>query len=116
MSLFKLPTETDGDSNPFYSFRAELEELSYTFTFYWNTRRARWSFDLIALDGEEIITGQTVHPNLNLLRRSVSAQKPPGLLICLPENPSGVIFAPALNDLGATYSLVYYTSDDSALA
>lgn len=116
MALFKLPTETDGENNPRYSFRSELEGKSYTFSLYWVGRMDRWSFDLVDANDDAVITGQVIHPNLNLLRRTAVAEKPPGLLICLPENPEGTILAPGLNDLGASYSLFYYTSDDPQLA
>jgi len=115
MSAFNLQTLHDGET-PFYSFQTDLEGDTFKFDFYWSSRRSRWSFDLTTVAGEQIITGQVVHPNLNLLRRSVSANRPPGVLVCLPENPNGTIEAPALTDLGTSYSLTYYTSDDPEVA
>lgn len=110
MALVQFRTLTDGTQA--YVQRTDLDGTDYLVSFLYNLRRDRWTFSLQDLDGNFLLTGQTVHLNVPLNRRAVGG--PPGVLIALPE--TGVTEPPGLHDLGEAVKLFYITADDSVLA
>jgi len=109
-----LIIDTLSDGTPFYDQRVTLEDQEYLLRFRWNSRRKHWHLDVRTIAGEDIVLGQTIAIGTDLLRRSVSPNKPPGRLTALAEDDQ--IIAPELFDLGGRAFLYYFTSDDEALA
>ena len=112
MAVQIIDTLTDNET-PFYEQRTSLEDKDYLFTFYWNPRRNVWTFDLQTLAGTPIIAGQTIRCDTDLLRRSTSAEKPPGLLTAISYTTNKT--SPGFVDLGGRVQLAYFTSDDAVL-
>jgi hypothetical protein len=107
MSLV-LPTLTDGTEA--YDTRVQLEGVEYLFAFRYNFRRELWSFSIQAIDGTDILTGQTVHVGIPLNRRAVGG--PPGLFIAISETDD--IESPTFDELGARVKLCYLTAAEVA--
>jgi hypothetical protein len=116
MAILELQTLTDG--TPHYTFRTQLEGTDYQFTFRFGTRRGVWVFDLATVDGDDIVVGQVVTIGRDLLKRSASAFKPPGLLWAwnISRQESGGAFElPGLTDLGPDGRCrLYYTESTTA--
>lgn len=109
--ILELPTLTNGE--PHYSFRTQLEGVDYQFDFRYGERRACWMFDMSALDGTEIVTGQMVIIGSDLLRRSAVSEKPLGQLWAanvIEPSEGGPRALPGLYDLGqGGRARMYYT-------
>ncbi len=111
MSLVQIPTLTDGTTA--YRIRTRLEGQDWLFDFTWNTRTSRWAFDVSALDGTGVVTGQAVVVGVGgLLGRAVGG--PLGQLAATSSD--GTDTAPGLRELGDRVRLFYITSDDELLA
>lgn len=104
-----IPTLADGTR--YYEQRTQLDGTEYLFRFMWNPRRNRWAFDLTDVDENPIILGQSIVPDLDLLRRSVVPQKPPGLLVCIKTQEE--LEAPGLETLGNGFILAYLEANDA---
>lgn len=109
MSVTEFATLTDGTQR--YQQRVSLDGTEYFVTFAYSLRRDRWTFSLQGLDSTDILTGETVHPNIQLNRRAVGG--PPGVLMAIPI--SGFVGAPGLHDLGEGVKLFYISADDPLL-
>jgi len=107
MSL-AIPTFTDGTEA--YDQRTQLEGVEYLFQFRYNFRRELWTFSIQALDGTDILTGQTVHVNIPLNRRAVGG--PPGLFLAISETDD--LESPTLQELGDRVKLCYVTAAEVA--
>jgi hypothetical protein len=106
--MLVIPTLTDGTEA--YDQRTQLEGVEYLFQFRYNFRRELWTFSLQALDGTDILTGQTVHVGIPLNRRAVGG--PPGLFIAVSETDD--IESPTFDELGARVKLVYLSAAEVA--
>lgn len=107
MSLV-IPTLSDGTEA--YDQRTQLEGTEYLFSFRYNLRRELWTFSIQALDGADILTGQTVHVGIVLNRRAVGG--PPGVFIAVSETAD--ISSPTLHELGQRVKLYYLTAAEVA--
>ncbi len=106
--MLVIPTLTDGTEA--YDQRTQLEGVEYLFQFRYNFRRELWTFSIQALDGTDILTGQTVHVGIPLNRRAVGG--PPGLFIAVSETDD--IESPTFDELGARVKLVYLSAAEVA--
>ncbi len=107
MSLV-IPTLTDGTEA--YDQRTQLEGVEYLFQFRYNFRRELWTFSILALDGTDILTGQTVHVGIPLNRRAVGG--PPGLFLAISETDD--LESPTFHELGLRVKLCYLTAAEVA--
>jgi hypothetical protein len=101
VAIFEIATLTDG--TPHYQTRTNLDGVDYQFTFRFGDRRECWVFDMATLDGEEVISGQTVIGAADLLRRAPPDSRPPGALFALNLQDDGqghVLELAGLYDLG----------------
>ena len=96
--------------NPSYSYRISLEEISYKFKFYFNTRDNRWMFDLSYADGEPIVLGEALVPNYPILL-DYNIENLSGYMYLQPigENQNETITNPY--ELNQYYTLRYYYDD-----
>lgn len=93
-----VPTHTD----PFYTVKTLLDGSQFQFQFYWNHRSSTWSFDLYDVNGNAVVTGVKVVPNIPLLGRAHHVDGcPPGELICVTQDPLNDA-PPGLKDLDLT--------------
>lgn len=88
-----------------------LDGTNYVFVFRWNERAQAWHFDLYTEDGEPIAMGVRVVVSWPLLRRCVSARRPPGELIAVDTTGQG---DPGRSDLGARVQLQYIEAETVA--
>ncbi len=109
MSLI-IPTFSGVDTVEAYDQRTQLEGVEYLFQFRYNFRRELWTFSIQALDGTDILTGQTVHVGIPLNRRAVGG--PPGLFLAISETDD--IESPTYEELGARVKLCYMTAAEVA--
>lgn len=117
--ILEIPTLTDG--TPHYSLRVQLEGVDYQFDFRFGERRGGWVFDLLTLDGVDVLRGQLVTCGRDFLRRCRAvAECPPGNLWAYnTEEPSasdgGFLAIPGLQDLGqGGRCRLYYTESTTA--
>jgi len=54
--MFFLPTSKD-KRDDFYTFEVDLDERSYIFQLYWNTRANGWFLSLLDLEGVPLVSG-----------------------------------------------------------
>lgn len=105
-----IPTNSSGTIRE-YTETIALEGVAYSFKFSWNTRTATWMLSIYALDGTAIVEGIAITCGVDLLRGSVVAGKPPGLLFAAPTDGSPV--RPAIDGLGSRVLLYYRESTDA---
>jgi hypothetical protein len=106
-----IPTDATGTLRE-YTQQVALEGTKYTVKLSWNTRTEGWYLSLYVVDADQtpVIQGVLVSCDLDLLRGSVVAEKPPGLLIALPTDSS--VERPGLKDFGSRVQLYYRDSDE----
>lgn len=104
-----IPTNSSGTIRE-YTETIALEGVVYSFKFSWNTRTETWYLSIYARDGSPIIEGIAITCGVDLLRGSVVAGKPPGLLIAVPTDGSTI--RPAIDGLGSRVQLYYRESFD----
>ena len=107
--MIVIPTNSSGTIRE-YTETIALEGVAYSFKFSWNTRTATWYLSIYALDGTAIIEGIAITCGVDLLRGSVVAGRPPGLLFAGPTDGSTV--RPAIDGLGSRVQLYYRESFD----
>jgi hypothetical protein len=106
-----IPTDATGMLRE-YTEQVQLEGVKYTVKLSWNTRTEGWYLSLYVVDADQtpVIQGVLVSCGVDLLRGSVVAEKPPGLLMAAPTDSS--VERPGLKDLGARVQLYYRDSDE----
>ena len=107
--MIVIPTNSNGTIRE-YTETIALEGVAYSFKFSWNTRTETWYLSICALDGTAIIEGIAITCGVDLLRGSVIAGRPPGLLFAGPTDGSTV--RPAIDGLGSRVQLYYRESTD----
>lgn len=108
MSGIFIPTIAE----PFYALTVVLEGKPYNFDFRYNQREDSWYFSLALEDGTELIGGQRVVCDTNLLARCRDVRKPPGYLTAKAIDSNTE--APGLDELGADkrVTMIYLSSDE----
>ncbi len=109
MSLI-VPTFFGADAVEAYDQRTQLEGVEYLLQFRYNLRRELWTFSILALDGTDILTGQTIHVGIPLNRRAVGG--PPGIFMALSETDD--IASPMFEELGLRVKLCYLSAAEVA--
>jgi len=108
VASFKIPTRIDGI--PAYTQTVSLDQIDYRMTMRWSKVESAWYMDLRTADDEDIIVGQKVVAETDLLLGFASDDRPAGSIICLPaEAQEGDV--PAIDTLGTDFWLVYVTDD-----
>lgn len=107
--MIVIPTNSSGVIRE-YTETIGLEGRVYEFRFSWNTRTEAWYLSIYTRDGSPIIEGIAITCGVDLLRGSVVAGKPPGLLIAIPTD--GSTARPAIAGLGSRVQLYYRESFD----
>lgn len=80
MSLFKIPVDS---LRPNYSFKIDLEGVTYTLSFRYNTRDIIWTMDIADEGGTIILSGIPLVLGTILLERFPNSNIPPGDLFVL---------------------------------
>lgn len=107
--MFTLPIDQQG---PHFNFVTELDQVSYGFTFRWNTRDECWRLDLADGNGDPIVSGRKVLINQSLLQGAGGDRLPPGKLIAF--DTGGQNLNPGFEDLGRRVVLTYFTAAELA--
>lgn len=97
---------TQDNETPFFDQTVTLDRKDYKLSFAWNDRGSYWALTVQTSDGETIVAGQTITIGKDLCERSVSANKPPGLLVALNKSPS--VELPGINELTSRVGLYYF--------
>lgn len=105
MSTLEINLTQDVET-PFFSQTVTLDGRDYALDFAWNDRGQYWALAVITNDGETIVAGQLMAIGKDLCARSVSANKPPGLLVALPKTAS--VELPLISDLTERVGLYYF--------
>jgi hypothetical protein len=108
--MLVIPTFSGADAVEAYDQRTQLEGVEYLLQFRYNLRRELWTFSILALDGTDILTGQTVHVGIPLNRRAVGG--PPGIFLATSETDD--LASPMFEELGLRVKLVYVTAAEVA--
>lgn len=82
MAVLILPLRPT-QRTPFFEQRTALEGREYVFRFRWNTRRSRWSFDLLDESESRILSGATINTGFDFLERLTDERRPPGKLAAI---------------------------------
>jgi hypothetical protein len=107
--MIVIPTNSSGTIRE-YTETIALEGQLYSFKFSWNTRTETWYLSIATLAGVAVIDGIAITCGVDLLRGSVVAGRPPGLLFAGPTDGSTV--RPAIDGLGSRVQLYYRESFD----
>ena len=102
MSLQEIPLRAD---SPAFKFQITLDAVEYTLQFSWNSRMARWFFDISTSDGTAIVMGQPVLVNFALMLRFKDTALPQGRLYFY--DTSGAALDPDRFDLGSRVVMYY---------
>lgn len=97
---------TSDDPTPFFDQTLTLDGQDYKLTFAWNSRGAYWALSIETSDGESIVAGQTITIGKDFCARSISVNKPKGLLTALNKSPS--IEVPGISELTSRVGLYYF--------
>lgn len=100
---------------PFYTTTVALEGVNYIFTFKHIQRKDSWMLDVALQNGTSLVAGIHVVCGVNLLWRSNSRLKPPGLLVAVAA-AGATTEPPTFYELGPgkRVELMYTTSDELA--
>lgn len=90
---------------PLTTQQSDLDGVTYAFRFRWSERSATWHMDLRTLDDAPIALSVALVPAWPLLRRVVSAIRPPGELVLL--DMSGPAENPTRTGFGDRWVLYY---------
>lgn len=111
ITVIPLPTGT-----PFFSQETSLEGVNYRLTFQYSQREDVYYLSIgDPAATADVVSAMKVFCNKGLIRRwsGVGTPWPPGELVAISKTQDQ---SPArLNDLGDRVSLLYISSDDSAL-
>jgi len=80
MAIIELPIRND---IPSFSFRCDLDGETYTLSFRHNSRKNRWTMDILTDAGEAIVTGIALLVGANLINMYQDDRLPPGFLFVL---------------------------------
>lgn len=107
--ILEIPVRSDG--TPAYTETVTLEGTPYRLTFRWSVREECWYLAIALVDGTELVSGQKIVENVDLLDCCLDARLPQGYLICATIKAES-IGPPGLTDLGVDYLLLYYDTDE----
>lgn len=102
MAVKQLPLRTDG--YPYYDFEITLDEIDFTFEFYWNERSGRWYMNIYDIDNNPLFTGICIVADWDLLTGKQVEGMPLGTLITVDTDGQG---DPGLYDLGKRVLITY---------
>lgn len=108
MSLI-LPVSQEGAH---FAFRAEIEGITYSFTWRWNDRDGAWFLDLGDGSGVAIISGIKIVINLLLLGGATSKLLPTGDFVAFDTAGKGL--DAGFEDLGRRVQVYYFTRAELA--
>lgn len=110
MSILLVPTDGTGLSSYFQT--TTFEGTAYTLSWQFNQRCGEWYLSIADSLGVDIYNGVKVVCGLPLLRKCKDPRRPPGILMCLPNN--GDSTPPGAYDLypGSGRCAVYYVTSD----
>lgn len=111
MATVIVPTKTD---LAIYREQVDLEGVTYTLDFQYNSREGAWYFDLLDAEGTAIRPGVKVVVGVPLLRLVQGAARPAGEMLALDQ--SGEDEEAGLEDLGDRVLLTYAEAADVAEA
>lgn len=104
-----LPTLTDGTQA--YSFRTQLDGVTFQLDFAWNARGGCWSI-MVSDAAGNLLLRRCVRVGLSLLARFRDTRLPPGDIVVVDTSGAGA--EPGLTDLGGRVQLVYLTAAEIA--
>lgn len=112
MSLtIPLPKETTASTTvPHFDFQVQLDGVTYTLEFRWNTRQSGWFMSIQEEDETPIMSGIRVVVDLPLGKRSRDERMPSGALIALDTQDQHK--DPDYDELGPRVVLLYFTADE----
>jgi len=105
MALLECPTRVD---LPCYHYNITLEGTTYTLSFKWNSRMAKWFVTLGDAAGADILSNIPLVANWPLLARFKMAGKPPGQLVAFDTSLKNL--DAGRFDLGNRVRLMYQES------
>lgn len=111
MAAYEISTLTDGETQ-YYDQRVRLGGVDWVFEFLYSDRRGVWTFSVANLDGEYVLTGQTVTCGVSLLARAVGG--PVGTLLAIPASADN-LSPPGLTELGDRVRLVWFDATKTPL-
>lgn len=106
MAVLQIPAD---NSSANYSFRIDLENVTYTLGFHFNTRMNRWTMDIGDGAGNPVVTGIPLIGNSDLTGRYQAAGLPPGRFFLV--DTQGAAISPEFDDLGGRVLLAYLESN-----
>ena len=105
MSTIEIPTRRD---LPAYTYRIDLEGVTYTFSFNYNARMGKWLVSVADELGAALVSGVPIIVNWPLFARFSIAGMPPGDIAAYDSSNQSE--DPGRFDLGARVKMVYRES------
>jgi hypothetical protein len=102
MAVTELPVDA---TEPAYDVDFIMSGVVYRLYLAWNTRGEYWAMSIGLTDGTMLAEGQPLRADWEVFRQVVSADMPPGRIICVDTSGAGL--DPAFDDLGARVIVVY---------
>jgi len=96
------------------SFRKQytLENEIFYITIFWNSRSASWFLKIEDETESTILAGVKIVPGLFLLKKFALSSTPKGDFKCAKETTSNTENGITYENLGQTYNLYYFNSDE----
>ncbi len=98
----QLPLRNDV---PAFAFQNDLDGITYSFKFRYNSRMDRWAFDILTANNGPIVEGVIVLTGTSLLARFADGRLPAGDLFVL--NKEDATASPGRNDLQENVFILY---------
>lgn len=105
MAVIEIPVRSDFKA---YTIQVDLEGVTYTLNFRFNTRLQNWVMDIADAAGTDLLNGVVLLTNVALTSYVVKDGLPPGKFICIDE--SGANRDAGIEDLGNDVKLLYEES------
>jgi len=103
-----MPSQLPAQDSAFFNQLIDLDEVTFTLTYRYNTRETAWYFDIAQQDGTVIVGGQKLLPAIDLTSRWADPRMPAGQLLTISDFPNQRPSRDAL--FSGEFKIIYVTA------